>query len=258
MTCEIVGGLLSAFHDGELDSVQNAEVTLHLVDCASCSGALERMRAISMAARDPGLYYGAPPYLEARVRAALREAPREKKSPVVAFRKPVFWQWAGVAACVVLAACLAWNLIGMRTAGFSQRAIADAVVSNHIRSLLATHLFDVPSEDRHTVKPWFDGKLDFSPEVKDLAGQGFRLTGGRLDYLDGRAVAALVFQRRLHVVNLFVWPSSEATAKPSVVQPDGQHGYNVVHWVAGGMTYWAVADIPIVEVREEFGHLYSQ
>jgi anti-sigma factor RsiW len=210
------------------------------------------MRAISRNARDPELYYGAPPYLESRIRAALRE----RKSPVISFRKPSYWRWAAAVACLILAAGLAWNLIAPRLAKTSQQTIADAVVSNHIRSLLAAHLFDVPSTDRHTVKPWFDGKLDFSPDVKDLADQGFRLTGGRLDYLDGRAVAALVFQRSLHVINLFESPSTEASGKPGVVQPGRQNGYNVVHWVSGGMSYWAVADIPVEEL-EEFGRIYG-
>jgi len=147
-----------------------------------------------------------------------------------------------------------WSLVALRSASSARSAIADAVVSSHIRSLLATHLFDVPSTDRHTVKPWFDGKLDFSPDVKDLAPQGFRLAGGRLDYLDGRPVAALVFQRRLHVINLFVWPSAEGSARPAAAA--SEHGYNVVHWSAGGMTYWAVADIPVAEL-EQFGQLYG-
>lgn len=249
MTCGFDKDLVSAYHDGELDAGQSALVEAHLEGCPSCAAWLERLRDLSRTAREPALHYDAPAYLEGRIREAVRENVREMRRPHYAY-----WRWAAVAAGLVLAAGLVWGLIGYRTRAASERAIGEAVVSNHIRSLLATHLFDVPSTDRHTVKPWFDGKLDFSPDVRDLAPQGFRLAGGRLDYLDGRTVAALVFQRRLHVINLFVWPSGAAPARPAPVV--SEHGYNVVHWAADGMTYWAVADIPATEL-EEFGRLYN-
>jgi anti-sigma factor RsiW len=250
MTCEFNEELIGGYHDGELDPVQSAEVAAHLETCPECSALLERLRDLSRTAREPALYYEAPAYLEARVRASLGESVRKSASPA-----PQIWRWVGIAAALALAAGLIWSVTGLRGRGAGQKQIADAVVSSHIRSLLATHLFDVPSTDRHTVKPWFDGKLDFSPDVKDLASDGFRLAGGRLDYVDGRQVAALVYQRRLHVVNLFVWPSSEAPSGPSTVAP--QHGYNVVHWNAGGMAFWAVADIPSAEL-EQFGQLYEK
>lgn len=250
MSCTSAENLLEAYLDNELDAIQKAEVAAHLESCPSCATSIDRLSKLSAAIRQPALYYQVPPYLEARVLAALREDVRPEVR-----QRSAFWNWAALAACLVLAAALSWTFLSLRARNSNREIVAQQVVSSHIRSLLGSHLLDVPSTDQHTVKPWFAGKLDFAPDVKDLAGQGFRLIGGRLDYVDGRPVAALVFQHRLHMVNLFVWPSPQDAAKPESIPT--RNGYNVVHWNANRMTYWAVADIPVAEL-EQFAQLYRK
>jgi anti-sigma factor RsiW len=153
----------------------------------------------------------------------------------------------GAAAAVVLVLFAAAGL-GRNWLGSShQELVTQEIVAGHIRSLMANHLSDVASTDQHTVKPWFDGKLDFAPPVVDLAQSGFPLVGGRLDYMDGHPVAALVYGRRLHYINVFVWPSTESES----AQPTSQtrEGYNVVHWSHAGMTFWAVSDLATDELQ---------
>jgi anti-sigma factor RsiW len=132
-------------------------------------------------------------------------------------------------------------------------SLAQEVVASHIRSLMVDHLSDVVSTDQHTVKPWFDGKLDFAPVVVNLADQGFPLIGGRIDYLDNRPVTALVYQRNKHIINLFIWPSTDAPeTTPTTIQ-----GYHLINWTAGNTTYWAVSDVELSELQT-FAQLIQQ
>ncbi len=159
-----------------------------------------------------------------------------------------WWQWLKWGIPVAGTALIAFLLATALTRPSTDERLAQEVTASHVRSLMAAHLTDVASSDQHTVKPWFDGKIDFAPPVKDLAAQGFPLVGGRLDYLQNRQVAALIYQRHKHFVNLFIWPaprSSNTTEKPAVRQ-----GYNLIHWNQSGMTFWAVSDLNPAELRE--------
>jgi len=230
---------LEAYLDEELDAAQATQVEQHLASCAECSAAMSRLRHQQQRVRTDAPYYSAPAGFDETIRQALRrEASRETP-----------WRWVAIAASLLLAASLAWNFAQLR---LRTNTIAAEVLTGHLRSLLGDHLLDVPSSDRHTVKPWFAGKLDFSPDVKDLAAEGYPLAGGRLDYLDGRRVAVLAFHRRQHVINLFTWPSDSAAGAQSPLTRDGVH---LLHWTAGGMTYWAASDVSAADL-EQFAKLY--
>jgi anti-sigma factor RsiW len=192
--------------------------------------------------------------LEHRIRTALVEsAPAASRAtaptPVATARKrPMFsWEFLAVAASLALVAVMAVRFtLRPENPSPDDELLAQEVLASHVRSLMVNHLTDVPSTDQHTVKPWFDGKLDFSPPVDNLSAQGFPLVGGRLDYLAARPVAALVYQRRKHFINLFIWPSAGQTAEKAVMR----QGYNLIHWTRAGMAYWAVSDLNYSELTE--------
>jgi anti-sigma factor RsiW len=249
MNCS--GELIEAYMDEELDPSLKAAVEEHLSTCHDCSDALARLREQKAGIKLAAPYYTAPVSLERALRGALARAAADEARPN---RRETNWRWLAIAASILLALSLAWNLTRLRPGIAERDLVAQGVLSDHIRSLMGEHLLDVPSTDQHTVKPWFAGKLDFSPDVRDLAADGFPLVGGRLDYLMNRTVAALVFRRRQHVINLFTWPSdSAATAEDHF----SQNGYNVVRWTHGGMTYWAVSDLGLSEL-EQFRDLYRK
>jgi len=165
------------------------------------------------------------------------------------------WRWILAGASLIAAVFVIWAVAGIFARQSTGDLVAQEIVSSHVRSLMADHLTDVLSSDQHTVKPWFNGKLDFSPPVKDLSQQGFSLNGGRLDYIGNRPVAALVYQRRQHSINLFVWPSTEV---PAVNQKASVHqGYNLIRWTNAGMSYWVVSDLNLAEL-EQFVQLLQE
>jgi anti-sigma factor RsiW len=239
MLCEDVLERLSAFLDDELDPLGSREIQQHLDACSSCTGALGRMKELAERLRAEAPYYPAPDSLRVRVsQVAWSDASRGR----VAGRHTGVTArgWLGAAAAVVVVVGGTWLITSLqRQEGFG--SIEREVVSSHIRSLMASHLTDVASTDQHTVKPWFNGKLDFSPPVSDLSASGYPLIGGRLDYLRGRQVAALVYQHRKHLINVFAWPDEGAA--DSGTPPRTQQGYHVIRETHGGMTYWIVSDL---------------
>jgi anti-sigma factor RsiW len=243
-------GQVGAEIDGELDPARRQELDQHLQDCPSCRAAHEAQSALSAAVRSSADRFTASAALRSRVRAALAEA---AAPPPATSRLPArFWTWLGTSAGVAGAAMLAASLALFLAVPSEQDHLGQEIVAAHLRSLMADHLADVLSSDRHTVKPWFNGRLDLSPPVADLAPEGFPLIGGRLDYLGGRPVAALVYKHRQHVINLFVWPDPGVGASsPRLTE---HQGYNVLHWTWPGLTVWAVSDLNPTEL-EDFQHL---
>ncbi|WP_266169577.1 anti-sigma factor family protein [Dyella subtropica] len=244
MTCDDAKLLLHAYLDDELDAAQSASMDRHLQECTACAASYGDHTRLRKALAQPELYRRTPDALRERwvrnppdVPATVAYKPR---------RAPLALAMAAGFAGALLLTSPAW-IATLRPHGPDQTLLAGEAISGHLRSLQPQHLMDVISTDQHTVKPWFEGKLDFAPRVKDLASEGFPLAGGRLDAIGGHTVAALVYKRRLHVVNLYQWPADTAEAPQAVSQ---QHGYTVIGWTTGGMRYLAVSDVNEGELRQ--------
>jgi mycothiol system anti-sigma-R factor len=263
VNCDEIKNLMDAYLDGELDPITSQKVEQHLRDCPKCEQAYEVETAMAHAISQGAPYYKAPPELRERIQVSLREAigvptsrgatgedllPARRPEAV---RRGVFfdmpWNWLALAAAIVLAAIVASSFLSrLRQPGVDQ-FLATQLIASHVRSLMADHLTDVASSDQHTVKPWLDVKLDFAVPVVDLSSEGFPLIGGRLDYLDNRPVAALVYGRRKHFINLFVWPAASDEAKaPKTITHEG---YQLLHWADSDFNYWAVSDVNISDLQ---------
>jgi anti-sigma factor RsiW len=245
MQCEATSKLLDAYLDGELDLVNSLEVEHHLQTCASCGVVHARRLALKSELAGVALYEPAPFAVQAKVRAELRRLQGGAKKP-----RSRNWRPLAVVGGIAAAILLTWVLAVRSRTSSRNDLLSREVAANHVRSLLADHLADIASSDRHTVKPWFQGLLDYSLWVGDLTGEGFPLVGGRLDYLDGRSVAALVYKRRKHVINLFVWPASHGDAGVTVEQTKG---FQSVYWTQDGMTWWAISDLNAKELADFAG-----
>jgi anti-sigma factor RsiW len=247
---------MDGYLDRELDPITSQTIEQHLRDCPNCDHAYQAHGSLVRAIGSATPYYKAPAGLRERIQSSLREEiteepmrdlsqPAQRLSPKAeAGAKTVLagtpWNWLALAAAIIFAAIITFNLLPRLRPGADQ-LLATQLIASHVRSLMANHLTDVASSDQHTVKPWLDTKLDFAPAVPDLSGKGFPLVGGRLDYLDNRPVAALVYQRRKHFINLFVWPTESNAAKAT--KTISRQGYHLLHWADSDFNYWAVSDV---------------
>jgi anti-sigma factor RsiW len=237
MNCEEILTVLDAYFDNELDLTKAIAIEEHLCTCPSCPSQYELRVALRTQLDDLNLRYAAPSDLADRVRAKLAFVPRPTRK-ILSFRTAA-WIPAAVAATAAFGAFIYAN-IGRLLPSEAQSFVAE-VASDHIRSLIGTHLVEVESSDQHTVKPWFAGKGDFSPAVRDFADQGFKLVGGRLDYVRGKNVAVLVYRFKSHYVSLFI--CQERTPETASNQKSFDYqGYNLVYWSANGLDCWAVSD----------------
>jgi anti-sigma factor RsiW len=259
MNCEEATKLMDGYLDGELDPITSQTIEQHLRECRKCEQAYKAHGLLVRAIGDATPYYKAPAELRERIQSSLRREVAEQANgsgniprdarPLIAKKQPeqqsilfgTSWNWLALAAAIVFAAIIAWNVLPRLQRPGNDQFLATQLIASHVRSLMANHLTDVASSDQHTVKPWLDTKLDFAPAVPDLSSEGFPLLGGRLDYLDNRPVAALIYQRRKHFINLFVWPAGrDETRTPKTIT---RQGYQLLHWADSDFNYWAVSDV---------------
>jgi len=229
---------LDAYLDGELAAVDARELEAYLAQCPECARFRDARLTLRAAIAAQVPTFRAPDALRGRVRAALQTASRTRTLRTV-------WRPLALAASLAIVALGSWTLSLRYAAGTT---LADAVLASHIRSLMPGHLTDVVSSDQHTVKPWFNGRLDYSPPVHDFAGQGFPLLGGRLDYVDGRTVAVLAYGRRRHLINVFLWPATRG--RSGAPNTGDRQGYHLLHWTAPDYVYWVVSDLDPAELHD--------
>jgi anti-sigma factor (TIGR02949 family) len=313
MDCNHARAALHAYLDGELDAPGALEIDRHVAACEPCRALLKRQSLLRAGVRSHARYHTAPEALAARIRAQLEPSdrqpnllrgptskaavsndaastasndapPNDRRSDRAPsrrrhFRRPASAarRWLELGGVAAAAAAVSWVAALQLTGPSAAEMLAEQVIAGHARAVLTSHLVDVETSDQHTVKPWLSSKLDFSPPVTDLSGAGFPLVGGRLDYLDHRPVATLVYHARQHVIDLFVWPDQESSApsassgssdladssnssnsapRPARWDMLSKHGYNVLHWHDAGMEYWAISDLNAAEL-ETFAGKYS-
>jgi len=247
--------LLHGFVDGELAAPHASQFQDHLDACPGCRAEMDEVRAARKVIHQEGVKWRPPEALRAQVLSMLAfeesvtaSRPPQRPQP----QKSTWWraldlfkQWSFVPAAALAGSLFLFSITPSQTL-----VLQDEILASHIRSMMADHLTDVPTSDQHTVKPWFNGKIDFSPPVMDLVKDGFPLVGGRVDYLGGRVVAALVYHRNRHVINLFIWPAN-STAQTAAVHD----GYNMEQWSDGGLVFWAISDVApgeLVRFRDVF------
>jgi mycothiol system anti-sigma-R factor len=254
MACEQSRTVVHAYFDGELDAVRAAEFERHLENCSECVTALETQESLSSAMQRAQLNEKAPEALRQKVLAGIRpDAASRSSQPLVIPGRRVQWTWLAAAAAILLLTYAGWRTIPALRAENYQSVVTAEIVDAHLRSLQPGHLTDVLSTDQHTVKPWFNGKLDFSPPVQDFAGDGFPLQGGRLDVVHGRTIAALVYGRRKHLISVFIQPARQ---EDQPLRSGSRQGYNWLAWRAAGMEFSAISDVSPADLQQ-LQHLVS-
>jgi anti-sigma factor RsiW len=242
MSCHETKTFIDSYLDGELDLVRSIELERHLNDCSACAALREMRRTVQREVRNDLLRYRSPDELKKGVRAALAAQDRRERQ-----ESRRAWSWISLQWPIAAASAAAMLVISALWLRPVPNSVQREVVDSHVRSLMANHLTDVVSSDQHTVKPWFAGKLDFSPPVRDFAAEGFPLVGGRLDYVDNHAAAAIVYRRNQHVINALVWP---VRASDQGFRNGVEQGYHVIETVHGGMEFWIVSDLNTDELAQ--------
>jgi anti-sigma factor RsiW len=246
MSCERTETILHGYFDNELDALGAAEFERHLEECPECAAALDSLKSLRSSISRSQLYEKTPGSVRRKILKNIHSASPIASTPTIpSARTP--WSWLAVAAALILFAYVGWRAASVPRGTNNEEVLAAEVVDAHLRSLQPGHLTDIISTDQHTVKPWFDGKLDFSPPVRDFAEQGFPLQGGRLDVVHGRTVAALVYGRRKHVVSVFIWPIAEPEISP---RAGSSQGYQWLDWRKGGMEFYAVSDTSRADLEQ--------
>jgi anti-sigma factor RsiW len=236
MTCAESRALVGAYADRELDLVRSLEIEAHLHSCGGCARDLQQLQELRSAITTAPLTFTPSAALRRRVGGALRREAGPRALPTLRVLQPF-----ALPAAAVLVLALSWSLVANRGGRSAHELLLNELVAGHVRALQVDHLVDVASSDQHTVKPWFNGKVDFAPRVADFTVDGFPLVGGRVDYVAGRPAAVLVYKHRQHVINVFIRPAEHDAA--SAIQTFAAAGYHLLRWDAAGLTYWAVSDL---------------
>lgn len=251
MNCDDARVLMHGHLDGELDLADDLEVQRHIEECPRCASEYATLRAMRTRLKDEAFRFDAPPALKEKIRRAIPASATSRSNGYPSRRGAWVPRSVRFAVPMAIGAMLALIIAPRTMAPALNQQLANEVVASHVRSLMATHLMDVASTDQHTVKPWFNGKLDFSPPVTDFVKDGFPLVGGRLDYIEGRPVAALIYQHGKHVINVFMWPTTGTATSAERIETE--HGYNVEQMTVAGMNCWVVSDLNPVELDKFAG-----
>jgi anti-sigma factor RsiW len=248
---------MHGYVDKELDLTSAIAVDEHLHSCMECKKIYDQFSALRSSVRQNASYYSVPAALADRIRARMGGPAAPASATTVKPR----WQWLQpghwlpLGTAIAATAVVTWTVALQLNNPSQDDAISEQVIAGYARSALTSHITDVATSDKHTVKPWLSSKLDYSPPVTDLTTAGFPLVGGRLDYLDSRPVATLVYRHRQHLINLFVWPDSKS-GKPAAMRTLAKHGYHLLHWADADMTYWAISDVDPADLKT-FAETYA-